>query len=68
MSHKIPSRYAFAEGVPAEGASCATCYYVSEDREHCRNLLYADELGTADLGAKADRWCCMLWSAEKRGV
>ena len=66
MSVKLPDRYPFAEKVPSAGASCATCYFLSKDGEHCRNKFYIQEHGSKDLGAKASRWCCMAWSAEAR--
>ena len=62
MTHKIPSRYPFAEKAPPEGDSCATCYYLSKDEKHCRNKLYKKEHGSKDLGAEASRWCCMVWT------
>lgn len=63
----IPDRYKFADKVPREGASCATCYYVAKDGEHCRNKIYAEKMGSDKLGAATNRWCCALWSATKVG-
>lgn len=66
IGHVIPARYPLAEEVPKGGSSCANCYYLSSDEEHCNNRLYREDMKTRKLGAAADRWCCMLWSRESR--
>lgn len=66
MSIQVPDRYPVAEEVPEAGASCATCHYVTKDKKQCRNLLYQAAHGSRDLGAAANRWCCIFWSAEAR--
>lgn len=66
MSVELPAVYPFAEKVPKAGASCDTCAYLGKDGESCTNQYYIKEHGGADLGAKARRWCCCAWSAEKR--
>lgn len=63
---KLPDRYPFAEKVPKEGASCATCYFLGTDGDSCRNKFYIKEHGSKDLGAVASRWCCMAWSESAR--
>lgn len=62
----LPDRYPFAENVPKEGASCATCIFLTEDEEHCLNKFYVKAHGSNELGDEANVWCCMAWSAEKR--
>lgn len=63
---KLPPRYPFAEKVPQGGSSCANCYFLSKDGEHCRNRFYRQSEGTRKLGAKADQFCCCAWSGEAR--
>lgn len=64
--HKIPDRYPFAEEVPKEGTSCANCYFLGKDGKTCRNKIYIKKNGSNQLGKKASRWCCMVWSLHKR--
>ncbi len=79
IGHVIPARYPFAEVVPEDGARCSTCYYLSEDRKHCKNTLYQADMKTDELRAvdketgktflpKAERFCCMVWSGSPRTV
>lgn len=68
IGHVIPARYPFAEEVPEEGARCSTCAYLSDDRKHCNNRLYREDMKTKELQAPADRFCCMVWSAERRSA
>ena len=59
--HVIPAKYPLGEEVPKGGSSCASCHYLSSDGDHCRNKRYQDAMGTSELGAAADRYCCMYW-------
>lgn len=62
----LPDRYPFAEQVPKGGTSCANCYYLGKDEETCRNKFYIANNGDRKLLAKANEFCCMAWSGEKR--
>lgn len=63
---KLPPRYPFAEEVPEDGASCATCYFLNTDDDTCRNRFYIKEHGSSELGDAPKRWCCMAWSESAR--
>lgn len=63
----LPDRYPFAEAVPRGGSCCANCHYLRKDGKSCANKFYVRENdGSHKLGDKADRFCCMAWSAEAR--
>lgn len=60
----LPSDIPFAEKVPKKGASCASCSWLGDDEKSCTNELYIKQHGSPKLGAKAKRWCCVVWSPE----
>jgi hypothetical protein len=43
--------------VPRGGSSCATCRYLSKDREHCSNEHFRRWHGSDKLPAPADEYC-----------
>lgn len=63
----LPPTYKFAVAVPKGGASCATCFYLTQAGD-CGNKHYvAANGGLSTLGKKPSRFCCSAWSREDRG-